>query len=228
MPSTASTNQKLTLSARRCIGARERCACATSCTICASTVSEPTLSARMTSAPVPFIVAPITLSPGRLLDRDRLAGQHRLVDARAALQHLAVDRHLLARAHAQAVADVHVRQRNVLFGAVGAQTPRGLRREAEQRLERRRGARARLQFQHLAEQRQRDDDRGRLEVDADAPVLAERVREQVRAPRSRRRCRRTRRRRRCRSASTCSGCDSRSTAPSARRTASRPTARPAR
>ena len=62
--STASTNQKLTLSASRCIGARERCACATSCTICASTVSEPTLSARMISAPVPFRVAPITLAPG--------------------------------------------------------------------------------------------------------------------------------------------------------------------
>ena len=40
---TASTNQKLTLSASRCIGARDRWACATSCTICASTVSEPTL-----------------------------------------------------------------------------------------------------------------------------------------------------------------------------------------
>ncbi len=60
---TASTNQKLTLSARRCIGARERCACATSCTICASMVSEPTFSARITSAPLPFKVAPITLSP---------------------------------------------------------------------------------------------------------------------------------------------------------------------
>ncbi len=64
MPSTTSTNQKLTLSARRCMGARERWAWATSCTICASTVPEPTFSARMMNAPVPFIVAPTTLSPG--------------------------------------------------------------------------------------------------------------------------------------------------------------------
>ncbi len=40
-----------TLSAMRCMGARERCACATNCTICASTVSDPTLSARITRAP---------------------------------------------------------------------------------------------------------------------------------------------------------------------------------
>ena len=42
---------------------------------------------------------------GDLLDRQRLAGQHRLVDRRAALDHLAVDRHLLARPHPQPVAD---------------------------------------------------------------------------------------------------------------------------
>ena len=47
-------------SAMRCIGARERCACATSCTICDSTVSAPTRSARITSAPLPLIVAPIS------------------------------------------------------------------------------------------------------------------------------------------------------------------------
>ena len=61
--STASTNQYATLSAMRCIGARERCACATSCTICDKTVAEPTLSARITKLPVPLRVAPITLDP---------------------------------------------------------------------------------------------------------------------------------------------------------------------
>ena len=39
IPTTPSTNQYETPSAMRCIGARERCACATICTICASTVS---------------------------------------------------------------------------------------------------------------------------------------------------------------------------------------------
>jgi hypothetical protein len=48
----------------RCIGARERCACATICTICASTVCEPIFSARMTRLPEVLRLAPITLSPG--------------------------------------------------------------------------------------------------------------------------------------------------------------------
>src|SRR5690606_17496756 len=60
---TASTNQPATTSASRCIGARERCACATMLTICDSIVSEPTRSACMTSAPLVLIVAPTTLSP---------------------------------------------------------------------------------------------------------------------------------------------------------------------
>ena len=64
--STASTNQRATVSAMRCIGARERCAWATSCTICASTVAEPTFSARITRLPEVFIVAPITGSPACL------------------------------------------------------------------------------------------------------------------------------------------------------------------
>ena len=51
----------------RCIGARDRCACITICTMLASTVAEPTFSARITSAPLVFIVAPISLSPTRLL-----------------------------------------------------------------------------------------------------------------------------------------------------------------
>ena len=51
----------------RCIGARERCACATICTICASTLSAPTRVARITIAPLAFMVAPITLSPMPLL-----------------------------------------------------------------------------------------------------------------------------------------------------------------
>ena len=51
----------------RCIGARERCASATICTICASTVAEPTCSERITRAPLVFIVAPMSLSPARLV-----------------------------------------------------------------------------------------------------------------------------------------------------------------
>ena len=50
----------------RCIGARERCAWATICTICDSMVAAPTRSLRITSAPLVLSVAPITLSPTRL------------------------------------------------------------------------------------------------------------------------------------------------------------------
>ena len=45
------------------MGARLRCASATIWTICESRVSAPTRSARMISDPVPFTVAPMTLSP---------------------------------------------------------------------------------------------------------------------------------------------------------------------
>src|SRR3546814_10286236 len=61
--STARTNQNETLSAMRCIGARERCACATSCTICDSTGAEPTFPAQMTRLPLPLNVAPIPWAP---------------------------------------------------------------------------------------------------------------------------------------------------------------------
>ena len=174
MPTTPSTNQYDTASAMRCIGARERCACATSCTICASTVCEPTFSARITRLPLPLSVAPMSFVAGTLLHRHRLAGDHRLVHARAALEHHAIDRHLLARAHAQAVADVHVGELDVLLGAVVLEPPRGLGREAEQRADRGRGLRARAQLEQLAHERERDDHRGGLEIH----------RRRARAPRS--------------------------------------------
>ena len=51
----------------RCIGALERWACTTICTICDSMVPEPTRSACMVSAPLVLRVAPISLSPLRLV-----------------------------------------------------------------------------------------------------------------------------------------------------------------
>ena len=48
----------------RCIGARERCACATICTICASTVCEPIFSARITRLPLAFRAEPMMRSSG--------------------------------------------------------------------------------------------------------------------------------------------------------------------
>ena len=110
----------------------------------ASMVSAPTFSARMTSVPFLLSVPPISWSPSRLLDRHRLAGDHRFVDRGAAFEHDAVDRNAVARADAQPVAGLHLVERHVGLGAVGGDAPRGLRREVEQRADRRAGALARL------------------------------------------------------------------------------------
>ncbi len=60
---TTGTNTAATRSARPWIGARERCASETIATMCASSVSAPTRSARITNEPVPLTVAPVTLLP---------------------------------------------------------------------------------------------------------------------------------------------------------------------
>jgi copper chaperone CopZ len=64
---TSGTNQAETLSARRWIGARERCAAATIWTICASMVSRPTFSARIRTEPVVLSVPAMTLAPASLV-----------------------------------------------------------------------------------------------------------------------------------------------------------------
>jgi hypothetical protein len=158
----------------RCIGARERCACATSCTICDSTVCRPHLSATHDSAAAAVERGADHLVAGPFFDRHRLAGEHRFVDARAfALEHHAIDRHLFARTNAQAVATW------TWVSGMSSSLPssrmrgRGLGRQAEQRLDRGAGLERALELQQLAEQGQRDDDRRRLEIHADAPVRNE-------------------------------------------------------
>ena len=66
MPATAGTNQAATRSASRWIGASLSCASSTRRTICASNVSRPTRSARMTKLPVVLRVPPDTGSPSPL------------------------------------------------------------------------------------------------------------------------------------------------------------------
>ena len=67
MPTTASTKVPATWSAMRCMGALERWARATICTIWDSTVADPTRSERITNAPLVLSVAPISGSPTCLL-----------------------------------------------------------------------------------------------------------------------------------------------------------------
>ena len=64
------------------------------------------------------------------LDWNRLASQHRFVDARMAFDHDAVDRDLLTRTHAQRVADVHVGERNFFLGRIRSNAPCRLRFQA--------------------------------------------------------------------------------------------------
>ena len=80
---TVGTNTAETRSASPWIGARDRRAFDTMATICASTVSEPTFAASITSEPFLLIVAPVTVSPRALLDRHRLAGQHAFIQRRS-------------------------------------------------------------------------------------------------------------------------------------------------
>ena len=98
--------------------------------------------------------------------------------ARRAVEDDAVDRDALAGPDAQPIADVHVLERDVVLGAVWLDLPRRLRRKTEQFANRRARAAARAQLQHLPEQHEHDDDRGRLEIDGDLAVHAERVRKE--------------------------------------------------
>ena len=86
-----------------------------------------------------FIVAPATSAPGDL-DGDRLAGQHRLIDCRLALDDDAVGSDLLARTDDEQVADTKLGDRDEHFLTV-AQHPRLLGAELEQRADRRARAR---------------------------------------------------------------------------------------
>ncbi len=136
----------------------------TSRAICASAVSAPTLVARTTRRPVVLIVAPATSEPGADLDRHRLAGQHRLVDRRRALDDDAVGRDLLARPDDEQVADRELARR-------GRAPPR--RRGARVPPSRPSSSRARIasperpfarRLEAAAEQDQRRDHGGDLEV----------------------------------------------------------------
>jgi hypothetical protein len=66
---------------------------------------------------------------------------------------------------------VNVLERNVLVRPVAAQTARGLRRQPQQRANRRTRLAARAQLQHLPELHEHHDHRSRLEVDAHAAVV---------------------------------------------------------
>ena len=144
------------------MGARDRWASLTMRTIWAKSVSLPTRSAFITNDPVPLTVPPVTGSPV-FFYRDRLAGDHRLIDA-LAFEHFAVDRNLLTGPHAQPIARLHLLQRNIVFGASASQATRRLRGKAQKRANCTGGLTARSQLQNLPQQHQRDNYRRCLEI----------------------------------------------------------------
>jgi len=92
------TKYAATTSATRWMFARLRCASPTIRTICASIVSRPTLSATTSTEPVRLRVPATNAIAGALVHRERLAGDHRLVDGRRPLRDASVPRARAPRA----------------------------------------------------------------------------------------------------------------------------------
>ena len=113
----------------------------------------------MMKAPLWLIVPPMTRRPASCSTG---IDSPVTIDSSTALRpssDLSIDRDLLARPHAQPVADHDAFEPDVRFSAVGADPARRLRREIEQRADRAARPLAGAQLQHLAEQHQRGDRR---------------------------------------------------------------------
>ena len=91
---------------------------------------------------------------GRLVDGHGLAGQRGLVQAGAAAEQPAVQRHPLARRHAHPRADRHLRRRDGGPASVLALDLRGLRRQLRQRADRIAGAGQAEALHHLGQAEQ--------------------------------------------------------------------------
>ncbi len=150
------------------MGARVRCAWLTSCTICASMVSLPTRSARMTRAPVPFTVAPITRAP---LPFSTGMDSPVIMDSSTALAPSSTTPStgiFSPGTHAEPVSRFHLIERDVALGSVCGDQSRHLRTQIEQRADCARGLAARAQFQNLTEKNERDDGSRGFEINVRA------------------------------------------------------------
>ena len=132
--------------------------------IWASIVSAPTFSARTRSDPVALMVAPMTVSPARLVTG---IGSPVTIDSSTADdpgQDDGVDRDLLSGPDHDLVADHHLLDRDLGLGAV-ADDPGGAGLQAEQLADGLAGAGLGPGLEQPAEQDQREDHPDRLEVD---------------------------------------------------------------
>ena len=102
--------------------------------------------------------------------RQRFAGEHRLVDGRDTLDDDAVDRHLLAGAHAHEVAVHDLGDRQVELGAVAHHSSRA-RLQPDQRADGLAGLALGARLEQAPEQDEGDDERGRVEVHGRAQAV---------------------------------------------------------
>ena len=168
---TAGTNHAATRSASFWIGARLRCASPTIATICASSVSAPTRSARITKRAGAVDRAAVTRRRRRPSPPASVRPSPSTRQSRSCLQRRRRQPGPSRRAaRAGDRRPGHRCERHVLFAAVMTQ-PRRLRRQAEQRPDR--GARPapRAQLQHLTEQHEHDDHRRGVEVGSTTPCI---------------------------------------------------------
>ena len=167
---TSGTNQPETRSARRWIGARLRWASATICTMRASMVSRPTLSARMTKLPDWFMVAPITLAPASLVTaKDSPVTIDSSTELPPSITSPSTG--TLSPGRTRRRSPTATASRLTSSSLPSARDAAGaLGREIEERADGAAGLLARLQFEHLAQQHQHRDDGGGLEIDGHGAV----------------------------------------------------------
>ena len=75
-------------------------------------------------------------------DRHGFTRDHGFIDRTATFEKLAADWHFFTGAHAQTIADLDLIEANIFVRTVRPDTPRGFRREIEQRPDRAAGLRA--------------------------------------------------------------------------------------
>ena len=105
------------------------------------------------------------------LERDRLAGDHRLINRTGTVDNNTIDGHLLAGTNPEPVARNDEIQRDVLFPSVFSDPSRRFRRQAKQGADGAAGLPACSQLEDLAQKDERDDHGGRLEIDGHLAVM---------------------------------------------------------
>ncbi len=111
--------------------------------------------------------------------RQRFPGQHGLLHTGVALDEFAIHRHFFPGNHTQAIADLHLFQRDFLVTALRDKA-RGGWSQIEQGLDGAAGPAAGAEFEHLTQQYQHHNHGGCLEVNGHLAIMAHAVRKNIR------------------------------------------------